>query len=740
MYTLSIILNLHREGELAERTIKNLRNVLDFAQKKSNNWASIEVIAVLDNSDDITQQVVNKHNDLFSKIELVNYRDLADSRNHGVNRSSNNFVLFADGDDYLSHNALVALFDKFNNHYSISVGISDSEQLSALEYNQHIAVFPELLVEFPKLFFQSYIDSNDFIRVNMQFMHCYISRICCPRFILINNLVRANQLPYGYEDWDLNNRLLATGLKYQVASDYILYYRKTNSASLLQNQIKNKCIVRNSDIYSIKINNMHMLDNNEINKSCNQQNNAKKFRNSKIGLKIKSITQKLGLLTYVQNKLHSMDFKKQPKKLLLQSNQIIKKHKNFLLSYGEKVSGLLSGNPFGNMNDLSKCYSYEVKVFDKLCKFLDGKDIVFIIPWLKLGGADKVIVEYINAVKDIYNVGVITTLESGDRISSIDVPYIDLSGIMGFDWFNIETKLHLLLKSIINTNSIKLLHVVQSDLGLQLIKYYANALKEHNIKIMTSFFSVSYDPQEKKYAGYPVMYPELFTRSNIILSDNYYWYAYFKALNNHTDFEYSKLEVPTLVNSIKANVTKNNKILWASRFASEKLVNVFLNIAQSTPQYTYVVYTGEPENSKLHGYYKKLKSLSNVEIRSEYKSFDELNFDEFDLFLYTSLFDGIPNVVLEMGLAGLPIIAPNVGGISEVLGSDYYLLVKDCQHSQEYIEKINLYYQSTNEVIQNNVDKICNYIKNEHTKDKFQAKYLGAINKLVSHANKGTND
>lgn len=733
MYTLSIILNLHREGLLAERTIRNLQHVLDFAKDKSNNWDSVEIITVLDNPDDVTQEIVNKHSDLFSKVEIVDYRDLADSRNHGVRCARNNFILFADGDDYVSHNTLVALFDKFYDHYTLGLNITSTEQLSILEESQHIAVFPELLVEFPKLFFQSYTDSNDFIKVNMQFMHCYISRICCTRFILINNLVRANQLPYGYEDWDLNNRLLASGISYQVAPDYILYYRKMNSASLLQNQVKNKCIVRNSEIYSIKINKMELCNENVINQSDNQYNRNKKFRNSKIGLKIKAITKRLGLLTYIQSKLHSMDFKKQSKTALMQSNQIINKHKDFLSIYGEKVLGLLSGTPFGNMHYLSTGYSQEVQAFDKLTKFLHGKDIVFIIPWLKLGGADKVIVEYINSVKSIYNIGVITTLESGERISSIDVPHLDLNTVQGFDWFNNEIKLHILLKSILNAESISLLHVVQSDLGLQLLKYYSSVLFDNKIKIMTSLFCPDYDWGNNQYHGYPVMYPEVFANSDIILSDNNYWYDYFKKLNNGNDFIYLKLAVPASCDVEKHSMTRYKKILWASRWCDQKLVKVFLDIAQSTPQYNYVVYTGEPENRKLHVYYDKLKSLPNVEIRGEYKSLDELNFNEFDLFLYTSLFDGIPNVVLEMGLAGLPIIAPNIGGISEVLGSDYYLLVNDCQNPQEYIDKIQIFYQSNEELIQANIDRIENYIRSEHTQDKFKSDYLHIINNLITN-------
>ena len=39
----------------------------------------------------------------------------------------------------------------------------------------------------------------------------------------------------------------------------------------------------------------------------------------------------------------------------------------------------------------------------------------------------------------------------------------------------------------------------------------------------------------------------------------------------------------------------------------------------------------------------------------------------YDALLYTSTFDGLPNVVLEAMGWGLPVIAPDVGGISEAV-------------------------------------------------------------------------
>lgn len=713
MYTLSIILNLHREGLLAERTIKNLQHVLDFAKSKSNNWDAIEVIAVLDNPDEITQELVNKHSGLFSKVEIVDYRDLADSRNHGVRCAINNFILFADGDDYVSHNALIALFDKFYDHYTLRLNITCTEQLSILEENQHIAVFPKLLVEFPKLFHMMYVNSNHYIIQNNKFLHCYNSKLCLYKQELLINPVRSNVAPYGYEDWDLNSRLLSLDVSYIVA-DYKLYYRKNNVNSLLSKQLDKKHTVRYSDIYNIKCTEGDIQGNNNDSSSVIELALRKNI--------LRRVMRKSSFIKKIYHK-----YQRTRAKYFVPD--VFSADKKFLLNYHEIN--------LSRSNQISDSYDYmannvlpQVKIFNQLSNFMTGNDIIYFFPWVTLGGADKVSIEYTRSLGD-YSGCVITNIASGARINQIKLPHLDLlSGCPDWSVISDNDQLHILVKALIVSKA-KVIHVVNADPALKLIKYYANVLKEHNIKIMTSLFCPDYDWINNQYHGYPVMYPEVFANSDIVLSDNNYWYDYFKTLNDGADFRYLKIAVSASCDVKKNNITNYKKILWASRWCNQKLVNVFLDIAQSTPQYTYIVYTGEPENHNLHVYYDKLESLPNVEIRGEYKSLDELNFNTFDLFLYTSLFDGIPNVVLEMGLAGLPIIAPNIGGISEVLGSDYYLLVNDCQNPQEYIEKINSFYSASEDLITKNVSKIKKYIEEDHTAKNFQDKYQKIIASLI---------
>jgi len=59
----------------------------------------------------------------------------------------------------------------------------------------------------------------------------------------------------------------------------------------------------------------------------------------------------------------------------------------------------------------------------------------------------------------------------------------------------------------------------------------------------------------------------------------------------------------------------------------------------------------------------------------------------FDIFTITSRYEGVPYVLLEAMLAGLPIIAPEVGGIPEIIKENQYLFKPN--DIKSFIEKIS---------------------------------------------------
>ncbi len=63
----------------------------------------------------------------------------------------------------------------------------------------------------------------------------------------------------------------------------------------------------------------------------------------------------------------------------------------------------------------------------------------------------------------------------------------------------------------------------------------------------------------------------------------------------------------------------------------------------------------------------QLQTHSNVEVKGTFSSFEDIPYRQSDLFLYTSRFDGIPTVLLSALGAGMPVVAPRLGGIPEIV-------------------------------------------------------------------------
>src|SRR5262245_48098292 len=102
------------------------------------------------------------------------------------------------------------------------------------------------------------------------------------------------------------------------------------------------------------------------------------------------------------------------------------------------------------------------------------------------------------------------------------------------------------------------------------------------------------------------------------------------------------------------------KVLWAGRVTTQKNPALLVELARRNRSCDFHVY-GTLERSF------RFPKLDNLFIHGSFATFDEIPHEQYDVFLYTSLWDGLPNILLEAGVRGLPIIAPTVGGVGELV-------------------------------------------------------------------------
>lgn len=146
---------------------------------------------------------------------------------------------------------------------------------------------------------------------------------------------------------------------------------------------------------------------------------------------------------------------------------------------------------------------------------------------------------------------------------------------------------------------------------------------------------------------------------------------------------------------VTANHDKPNNraghFLWAGRFDPQKRVDVLVEIARANPYITFDVYGKKVLGTKdLEGY----NPPDNIIFKGTYTDLKDVLDTPYTGFIYTAQWDGLPTILLDMAAAGLPIVAPNVGGISELLDSSTGWLVDDCAdvagYSAALVEMVTL--------------------------------------------------
>lgn len=127
---------------------------------------------------------------------------------------------------------------------------------------------------------------------------------------------------------------------------------------------------------------------------------------------------------------------------------------------------------------------------------------------------------------------------------------------------------------------------------------------------------------------------------------------------------------------------KSKDVLWASRIDHQKNPAILLSIAKAMPDVTFHMYGRRVMNDTD---FDIGKLPINIRFHGEYASLDQLLVRQYLCFLYTSRFDGMPNVLMEMAAAGLPVVTPNVGGIADFFGVDWPGYVLDGESTESYV-------------------------------------------------------
>ncbi|MCA0425370.1 MAG: glycosyltransferase family 4 protein, partial [Proteobacteria bacterium] len=136
---------------------------------------------------------------------------------------------------------------------------------------------------------------------------------------------------------------------------------------------------------------------------------------------------------------------------------------------------------------------------------------------------------------------------------------------------------------------------------------------------------------------------------------------------------------------IDANITRRSyvvsrdegrmPVIWSGRLARQKHIDMLVSVIERSPDIQFDVYgSGEAQ------YQKMLETLAskvdNVTLKGAFTSFDALPIENYAAYLFTSLWEGMPNTILSAAARGIPIVAADAGGIRELINAETGWLVQ----------------------------------------------------------------
>ena len=127
------------------------------------------------------------------------------------------------------------------------------------------------------------------------------------------------------------------------------------------------------------------------------------------------------------------------------------------------------------------------------------------------------------------------------------------------------------------------------------------------------------------------------------------------------------------------------RVLWAGRLDAEKLPDVLQSVSEHASFASFDVFG----STIVDGRTPPLVPHERLRLRGPFSDVATLFADGgYDAFVFTSKWEGMPNILLEVGAHGIPVIAPDVGGVPELVGDDTGYLVRGAGNVQGYVQAL----------------------------------------------------
>lgn len=649
----SVVLNMHREALYLRPTLLSLDAC---ANEAKNAGISVELIAVFDRPDQDTLEVFHQTSiKAFEKIKTttIDVGSLGLARNAGIDLAEGEFVWTSDGDDLVSRNSIVELVKtaRSSPHPKVAVFL---DYLAAFGEQYHVA---------------RYMGSQLLTAADFAYQHPYVSRIFISRSAFDSLRYRDLKLTTGfaYEDWDFNARIFAAGFEFSIATNTILFYRQRGNSLLKQANATSAKLIPHSLLFEPKTYLASMAEARERNPDW------QKFMRERQTIYERKFAHELlasePLVGYV-TEAAQLDPEIEPTRI--------------------ETAGNYVPVPWDPQH-----WGFQLGRFYQLIGELPFTDVL-LLPWLKPGGAEKYILQVLHELCTLGGCRRLLVL-SGQAANRHEWTKLLPKDAVFIDVFNTFPMLDdagrdaMIARALLAVAAEGArLHIKASPFSHRLMDGFGSVLSSKYGVIYYRFSDGAYAWGNERLSspwGVAFLRRQLHNIHLLISDCRSIVSNDLARLGGYKEKYQTIYAICPAQDHPSIKHLPSKRLLWASRVSASKRPELVKKIASALrceyPEIVIEVYGAVEE-----GYEQQsLFDAPGVVYRGSYDGLQALPIDRFDAFIYTSAFDGLPNVILEVLGASVPVIAPDVGGIGEaVIEGETGFLVPDLVDENALIE------------------------------------------------------